>query len=380
MSWKRKLGTLLLVLTLIVSFGVSAYAASPGGNGGYVEHKGCTDVAPPMLKGNVMWENTHSAVVADDWDRITPCYKLDWVVDGLQQHCVVAKKGSDYVIWTRDELTSEQKYAIYESFSANVEGMSGAKYEKCMFMYADGSTFKGVTINNEYISFDKKATWSMYAVGTFGSYYSPVCVDYITDEPYVVHHVDAMTGVELWTDYGTVLAGEPLTVYAKNDLYPYVPMGPFEQMKETVECNHVLEYQAFHIFDNGWYRFTPCFKLNWGVEGLQQYCVVAKKGHDYTIWTKDQLSEEEQRAVYESFSTHVNGMFGGEYEDCQFMYANGSTLNGVTINDDYISFDKKASWSMYAVGTYLPSYEKIYEKGGDTLEFTFFYTHAPIHR
>lgn len=90
------------------------------------------------------------------------------------------------------------------------------------------------------------------------------------------------------------------------------------------------------------------------------------------IWTRDQLTEEEQYAIYESFSTNVNGMFDAKYKNCQFMYANGSTLNGVTINDDYILFDEKASWSLYAVGTYLPSYEWFIDTGADN-SYTFYY-------
>ena len=113
----------MLALSLVVSLGVSAAAASPGGNGDYVEHKGCTDVAPPVLKGDVMWtlplnEQMQEAVnacspyeyrefrVLDDcWYRITPCFKLNWGFNGLQQYCVVAKKGNDYVIWTREQLS-----------------------------------------------------------------------------------------------------------------------------------------------------------------------------------------------------------------------------------------------------------------------------------
>ena len=52
---------------------------------------------------------------------------------------------------------------------------------------------------------------------------------------------------ELATEYGTALAGESLTVYARNDL-GYSPLSPTEQICESVECNHVLEYQEFHIF------------------------------------------------------------------------------------------------------------------------------------
>lgn len=56
----------------------------------------------------------------------------------------------------------------------------------------------------------------------------------------------------------------------------YTPIGPSENTI-TVKPTQTLEYQEFQIFDDGWYRITPCYKLNWGVEGLQQYCVVAKR-------------------------------------------------------------------------------------------------------
>ena len=388
MNVKKCLKAVLLVSTLTALLSTSALAA-PGNNGhgnrfgcnptDYLGSYQCTPSRSSEVESEPVIPDSEEAQISIcNWFRITPCYKLDWQHDDLQTYVVVAKKGSDYTIWTRDELTEAQKVAVYESFSSQVNGMFGAKYENCQFMYADGSTLNGVTINNDYISFDAHSTWSMYAVGCTGGSYGPTCVDYITDEPYIVHHM-TITGIELATDYGTALAGEPLTVYAHDDL-GYAPFPPTEQMKETVPCNHVLEYQEFHMFDDSWFRITPCYKLNWQHDGLQQYVVVAKKGNTYTIWTRDQLSEEEQVAIYESFSTQVNGMFGAKYANCQFMYANGSTLNGVTINDDYISFDAHSSWSMYAVGSYLPSYEKIYEKGGDTLEFTFLYGASPIHR
>lgn len=367
MNLKKRLAALLAVACMFAAFGSSAFAKK---------------VVPPSVplppSEPIAPETEEAQILISSWYRVTPCYKLDWNEDELQKYVVVAKKGNDYTIWTRDELTEAQKVAVYESFSTKVNGMFGAKYENCQFMYADGSTLNGVTINNDYISFDEHCTWSMYAVGVCGAQYGPTCVDFITDEPYIVHHVVLGIG-EVATDYGYALAGEPLTVYARYDL-GYTPLPPTEQTQETVPCNHVLEYQEFTMFDNSWFRITPCFKLNWQHDGLQQYVVVAKKGNTYTIWTKDQLSEEEQVAIYESFSTQVNGMFGAKYKNCQFMYANGSTLNGVTVNDDYISFDAHSSWSMYAVGSYLPSYEKVYEKGGDTLEFTFLYRAGVIRR
>ncbi len=271
MNCRKRFGVILLALCLIASMGSSTAltAAIPGGSDGYVEHKGCVDVPPPTLKGDVMWEGPVSE-------------------------------------------------------AAGESGSQAAAYEV------------------------------------------------IRPEQYTVYH-KTLTGESLAVEHGEAMGGETVTLYARNDFSGYLlaPKSP-GKTTITIEPTRICEYQEFRVLEDGWYRITPCYKLNWGIEGLQQYCVVAKKGNQYVIWTKDELNEEEKYAIYESFSTKVNGMFGAKYENCQFMYANGSTLEGVTINDEYILFDVKATWSLYAVGAYLPSYERYYESGSSN-EYTFYY-------
>lgn len=101
-----------------------------------------------------------------------------------------------------------------------------------------------------------------------------VTEDYITDEPYIVHHVVSGYG-ELFTEYWTALAGEPVTVHARDDI-GFLPLAPTEQTCDSVPCNHVLEHQDFRVIDEGWYRIIPGNELEWHVEGLRSYTISAE--------------------------------------------------------------------------------------------------------
>lgn len=202
--------------------------------------------------------------------------------------------------------------------------------------------------------------------------------DYITDEDCTISCIDKATGKKVKVVEFSALGDTEMILNAP-DVFGY---DLVDQTTKTVviQPTSTYRYTDFEILDDSWCRVTPCFKLNWCCENMQQHIVVVKKGHDYIIWTRDPLSDTEKRAVYESFKSNVNGMFGAKFENCHFMHANGSTLQGVTVNNCFIEFDDHSKWSMFAVGSYVPGGLEITPKPGVVNDFTFSYTEKAILR
>ncbi len=109
-----------------------------------------------------------------DLNRVSDCnsttkYLGDFDNDGY--NLAVFKKGSDFVIWTVEELGEEQEAELVAAIEAS--GAPGLKKLGKPVFASGFVTFKlinqDVTITEEgYIQFEKKPTWSWFYRGCYG--------------------------------------------------------------------------------------------------------------------------------------------------------------------------------------------------------------------
>lgn len=191
------------------------------------------------------------------WKRITPCSKLTWVNEGTQRSVMVAKKGYNYVVWTLDPLSSEEKQAIYKSFKENVNGMNGASYSYVRFISGNGASYGGVTVKGDTINFDYHCTWSLYAMGLYTKaseevidlasneltfYYEETPIKYVS---YIVRYINVDNGEMICPDElrEHVEAGTTVTEYPK-EVKGYTAIGG-EQTFEVVG-DEVIMFIYYH--------------------------------------------------------------------------------------------------------------------------------------
>lgn len=328
---------------------------------------------------------TQCVAMTTTWSRITPCSRLSYTNTSTEKSVIVVKKGYRYIVWTPNALTEAGKKAIYESVSTDVNGMFGAKYEEFTFFSGTDKRYEGIRVSCGRLEFDCHCTWSMFCVGKYRTY-TNCCgkneinfyYEAVPKESYKVNYLEQGTDrvlapQKVVTDQtvGTTVTEQAI------DIDGYTVVGADTQ-DLTIKQSKIVKKTDFATpTDNngGWKRITPCNKLTWVNEGTQRSVVVAKKGHDYIVWTLDALTATEKEAIYKSFKANVKGMNGAYFCNVKFISGNGASYGGVTVCQDMIKFDYHCTWSLYAMGLYTKASEEIIEIANN--ELTFYYEKIP---
>ena len=103
-----------------------------------------------------------------------------------------------------------------------------------------------------------------------------------------------------------------------------------------------------------WVRFTSNNELVQSLEttSYPMSFVVAKKGNSFIVWTPERLTQPEQETILAEIKTHQ--AFHNPHE-VTYISGYGAYTGGVTFYTDRVEFDRKSSWSQYAVGSYTRS-------------------------
>ena len=107
-------------------------------------------------------------VAGGGWDRTTPCSEISITSSGHDKSVVCAKKGSTYIIWSVDPLSSAERELIFKSAAAGINGFGSGKIANCTFISGFGSSSEfGMTITENSIQFNDTSNWSFYALGIY---------------------------------------------------------------------------------------------------------------------------------------------------------------------------------------------------------------------
>ena len=107
-------------------------------------------------------------VAGNGWDRTTPCSEISITSSGHDKSVVCAKKGSTYVIWSVDPLSSAERELIFKSAAVGIKGFGSGNINNCTFISGFGSSSEfGMTITENSIQFNDTSNWSFYALGTY---------------------------------------------------------------------------------------------------------------------------------------------------------------------------------------------------------------------
>ena len=107
-------------------------------------------------------------VAGGGWDRTTPCSEISITSSGHDKSVVCAKKGSTYVIWSVDPLSSAERELIFKSAAGGIKGFGSGNINNCTFISGFGSSSEfGMTITENSIQFNDTSNWSFYAVGIY---------------------------------------------------------------------------------------------------------------------------------------------------------------------------------------------------------------------
>ena len=107
-------------------------------------------------------------VAGGGWDRTTPCSEISITSSGHDKSVVCAKKGSTYVIWSVDPLSSAERELIFKSAAAGIKGFGSGNINNCTFISGFGSSSEfGMTVTENSIQFNDTSNWSFYAVGIY---------------------------------------------------------------------------------------------------------------------------------------------------------------------------------------------------------------------
>lgn len=126
------------------------------------------------------------------------------------------------------------------------------------------------------------------------------------------------------------------------------------RFEETVpEYYEVIYEQPTYEFEypaaGEWDNQTSCSELNISSSIDAKTIVVSKKGSDFVIWSYDALTPGEQQLIIDSFS-QVDKSF--KPENTTFFYGVGSSVLGMTVTEDKITYLNPNKWSYVYVGTY----------------------------
>lgn len=132
------------------------------------------------------------------------------------------------------------------------------------------------------------------------------------------------------------------------------------RFEETVpEYYEVIYQQPTYEFEypaaGEWKNETSCSELNISSSIDAKTIVVSKKGSDFVIWSYDALTSGEQQLIIDSFS-QVDKSF--KPENTTFFYGVGSSVLGMTVTADKITYLNPNKWSYVYVG--------IYSRGSET--------------
>ena len=107
-------------------------------------------------------------VAGGGWDRTTPCSEISITSSGHDKSVVCAKKGSTYVIWSVDPLSSAERELIFKSAAGGIKGFGSGNINNCTFISGFGSSSEfGMTITENSIQFNDTSNWSFYALGIY---------------------------------------------------------------------------------------------------------------------------------------------------------------------------------------------------------------------
>lgn len=107
-------------------------------------------------------------VAGNGWDRTTPCSEISITSSGHDKSVVCAKKGSTYIIWSVDPLSSAERELIFKSAAAGIKGFGSGNINNCTFISGFGSSSEfGMTVTENSIQFNDTSNWSFYAVGIY---------------------------------------------------------------------------------------------------------------------------------------------------------------------------------------------------------------------
>jgi len=134
-----------------------------------------------------------------------------------------------------------------------------------------------------------------------------------------------------------------------------------EPIKYVVKERDVANYEMVSSVDptitvigptvTGLAKYTPCNELEINIAGS---LVVVKKGHTYRVWTLEELTDEEKKAV---LPTVMNCVGINNNSDIIFMH--GYDNDNFKIEPGKIIFGKKSAWSLLYAGAYTEAMVKV---------------------
>lgn len=166
---------------------------------------------------------------------------------------------------------------------------------------------------------------------------------------------------DVWEDIQTVTvtpdASGKWTFSMDVSSYSYLAYRFEEAVPKYYEVTYQQPTYEFTYPDAGeWANETSCSELNISKSEDAKTIVVSKKGSDFYIWSYDALTAGEQKLIMDSF-VNVDKSF--KPENTTFFYGIGSSVLGMTVTEDKISYLNPNKWSYVYVGTYSRGSESV---------------------
>lgn len=183
--------------------------------------------------------------VSEEWKRHEPNNSLSIQSNADFKTIVVAKtKGGTYTIWSVEPLTESERRLVF-STTANINGMSGAKYEKTTFISGTGSQ-NGLTVTDTAITFKVPSDWALVAVGLYNKSSSEANAASITNTKDVIE----VKVSKNWDDMNNIEGLRPQSI--KIHLFADgVEISPVEGIILSEENNWTYTFSNLNKFIRG---------------------------------------------------------------------------------------------------------------------------------
>ena len=258
------------------------------------------------------------------------------------------------------EATYAFDAAVVATVNGEIAAVDNLTVSQCDLVYWFAPLAGGVTPGEGQILIPFAKTWS----GTGDSEASRPASITVTLYKYlgtfnqataILVETATITAADLWK-YTFDISNESLysgTTYSAETAYKFkIVEGPVAGYTETVHIDPNVIFTPPEI-SGAWVRTTPCSILDITTGENAKSIVVAKKGHDFVVWSPDSLSEAERLLIYNSARAGINGLGNPSYSQFQFLSGFGYCGTfGMTITETQIQFDDPSGWSFFAVGLY----------------------------
>ena len=180
---------------------------------------------------------------SSDWHVTNPCSELNITVNADYKTVLVVKKGGDFIVWTAEALTENERELICNSVKKNNE-FKKISSDSATFISGFGGTSNGITVTEDKITFAASSKWAKFATGLYYKSSVETNSSSITN----THKKKTLSVEKKWIDHNNILGLRPTSVSVQ--LYNFeTPIGDPIILNESNEWKY--DYTDLNEYING---------------------------------------------------------------------------------------------------------------------------------